>query len=883
MINDTEIIVKPELQEEQHIPKTNFLSDIISPNKKRIVGLIVLFLALIPLYKFVLPNFINTDDIYKVAKSSLNKGYSLDIKGLRANLSWDLSLVLDADRVDLFQAQKNLLHSEKSTLKIPLVMLLFKKFDNMQFFSNSADAYIERDKNGILNLKKAFKFKDSTTKISKFRVAIKDYNITFVDKSAPPIILNGYNLDLGNLKLYRLKTFGTIAFPDKTTTILNINFVSKKPLNKGEFVLKGNVDNLDLKKIEKYLIEIYHDFTHVTGLLNGDFDIDAYGREKITNNVKVSLNANNIYIGTKKYPHYFEIADDAQIFAEGKYYNHKLNLKILRIVSGNYNLECTGSIKNINKSIKTLNMKIRAKDSNIKKLLGLIPKNTKVKHDGVNKAVKYKIDGILNSDLLVKGDSEALKYYGTVKIKQLAIGDEILTSKSRADLTYKRRKLTVDSVFVDKLGGMVETKGVSFMGRRPKIDFKISSEKFILDEMQTNLLALADILGLDAGILPDMNFEGVAKTKLQIKGRGKDANTDGYLYINNGYIAHKKLSKKAYIQNQNIEFQKRNVLFKDFISSMDSHNTTLNGFISLDDKMDVDLDALNYPLPLALSIIKTSPLLIEVSDALDFVDSSSGNINFKIKFINNEFGKLKPKGNVQFLNNGLILNGFSFRITNCLGEIFFDGQNCEVKKFVANAIGSPISVIAKVENKKIDATFTAPSVDTNLALKTILTSKALSSIAPVFVDVKTASGSLSGKLYLKGSSKEDLFDKLECQIINNKFYLNNAIAPINLPSGSFIADKNEFKTNKILFNFLNAKGSIDGTIKNFGKNPDCNLKVSVSNIDSTVFNSLKNSNLAPDLKKLLNDFTDFSGNASGNILIKKNITGKISFNNLGIK
>lgn len=883
MINTTETIVKPKVQAEQNTPKSNYLSAFFLANKKVLLSLFLLFLTLVLIYKFVLPKYINTAVICKAAQSSVKDGYSLDIKGLRANLSWDLALVLDADKIDLSKAEKKLLHSEKATIKVPLVMFLFKKFDNIQFFSNKADVYLERDQNGALNIKKAFKFKDSATKMSKGRVAIKDYNITFVDKSAPPIVLNGYNLDVGNLNLYRFKTFGTIAFPDNSRTILNINFVSKKPLNKGDFVLKGNVDNLDLKKIEKYLIEICPEFSHVSGLLNGDFDIDAYGREKITNNIKVSLNANNVYVSTKKYPHYFEIADDAQIFAEGKYYNYKLNLKRLRVVSRNYNLDCSGSIKNINKKSKKLNLKVRVKDSNIKKLLGLVPKNVNVKHDGVNKALKYKVDGILNSNLLIKGDTESLKYYGTVKIKQLAIDSDILKSKSYTDLIYKRRKLTFHSHLVDKAGGVVETNGISFMGRRPKIDFKVASAKFALDEMQKHMLAVSDILELSVGILPDMYFDGTAKTDLTIKGSGKNINTNGYLYINKANLGHKKVSKMVLVENQNLEFQQRKALFKNFVSKMDSHKTTLNGFVSLDDKMDIDLDASNFPMQLALSVVDNSPLLVEVANSLNTIDSSKGNVNFKIKFVKDIFGKIKPKGVVTLINNELTLKDFSVSITKCSGEIFFDGSNCETKNVTANALGSPISVIAHVKNKKIDAQIIAPSLDANAVINAISASKAFSMIAPVFSDINTASGRLSANLYLKGDSKKDLFDKVECQIINNKIYLHNAIAPINILKGDFIVNKNEFKANKISFNFLNAKGIIDGTIRNFGKNPDCNLKVIISNIDNAVFNSFKNSNLEPSMKNILKDFSYFTGSASGNITIKRNITGKISFNNIGIK
>ena len=401
--------------------------------------------------------------------------------------------------------------------------------------------------------------------------------------------------------------------------------------------------------------------------------------------------------------------------------------------------------------------------------------------------------------------------------------------------------------------------------------------------MQKNLVALADILGLDLGILPDMKIDGAARVNLSIKGRSKNANVDGYLYINKANIGHDKFSKLALVENENLEFQKRKILFKKFLCSVDSHKISLNGFISLDDKIDIILDAANFPLPSALSIVNNSPLLLDVAKSLNFIDSGAGNINFKVNFIKNVFGEIAPNGKLQLLNNKFVIKDFSVPISDCLGEIFFDDKNAEVTNMTASALGSPVSVVAKVENKKIDAKITAPSLITNDVIKAILTSKALSLIAPVLSDIKAASGHLSANLYLKGDSKKDLFDKIECQIINNKIYLHKAIAPINLTKGSFNANKNEFNADKILFNFLNAKGSIDGTVKNLGKNPDCNLKVSIANIDSTVFNALKNSNLEPSLKKFLNDFSDFRGNASGNILIKKNITGKISFNNLGVK
>lgn len=882
MINNTKTLIKPELQTEHSESPQNTLRRFLK-NRKAGVVLFVVFVMLAYVYKFVLPDLIKPDMVAGLIKSSVNEGYSIDIKNLKTDLGWDLSLVLDADELSLSQGRENILHSGKTNVRIPLVMLLFKKFDNSQFFSNSLQAHLERDDKGEFNIKKAFKFKKSATRIANFRLAVKDYDITFVDNKSKPIVLDGYDLDLGNIHLYRLKTFGSIVFPDNTRTILNINFLSRKPLNKGDFILKGNVDNLDLKKIEKYLKEFQPKVTKVQGLINGDFDIDSYGREKLTNNLKVGLNTNNVYISTSKYPHYFEIADDAQIFAEGKYYHHKLNFKNFRIVSRDYNLELTGQIKDINKKRKNLNIVVKSKNTNIRKIIGLVAKNIETRHDAVNKAIKYNVNGTINCDLKVKGYTNAPKYWGRINMIGFTSAGNPPNPKTTVNLAYKRRKLTMDSHLFDSKDGMVHIYGTSVMGRHPRLNFKVSSDKFLIGEFHKSFLATADMLGFSTGILPDMAFNGEGKMALAIKGKGKNSNFSGHLCSYNTRIFHRRFAKTAYVKCADLQFQKRQILFNNIESYVDSYKSYVNGYISLDKDLDMTLTSPDFPLSLGIFIIKNSEIFNKSSKGLEYFDFTDGRINLKARFVADKFNPIKASGTIQLLKNNLRFKDFSVPISNTAGKILFDGNNYKADNLTANSLGSPISIKGEIRDNKIEALINAPSVNVAEATKAILTSKSLVKIAPLFANVKNPSGRLASVLALKGDMGTDFFDKIECNELNSKFYVGSSIVPVVVNNGSFTADKNEFCANKIMFNLLNAKGIVEGNVRNLSQKPDYDLEVTLHNIDKTAFDAFKTSKLSPNLKTILGSIDNFSGSASGNLSIKKVVKGKISFNNLGFR
>lgn len=864
-----------------------FFSAFFSSKTRKILAIFaVIFTLLAGIYKFVLPNFIKPEIVYEVLKSSVNEGYSLDVKNLKTDLSWDLGLVLDADEISLSDSQKKLLYSKKTNIKLPLLMLLFQKFDDFQFYSTYIDAFLERDFNGDLNIKKAFKLKDSTFKIEKFRIAVKDYNISFVDKKEKPVIFNGYNLDLGNLNLYRLKTFGVISFPDGEKTILNINFLSKKPLSKGEFVLKGDIGNFNLNKIEKYLKEIFPKITKAKGVINGDFDIDAYGHEKLTNNLKISLNTDNVYVSTQKYPHFFEIADDAQIFAEGKYYNHKLNFKKFRVISRDYNLDLIGKIKNIDKEIKNIDIKVKSKDSNAKKLMGLVPKTVKVKHDGVNKAIKHNIDAIINCDLKIKGRTSAAKYCGNINIKNLTIGEKVLKSKSEIDLSYKNRKITLKAAIFDSRQGCLNAFGTSILSKIPKLDFKVNSDKFLLDEFRKNMLATSDILEFDSGILPELHPEGYGKINASIKGAGKSSCIDGYLQIFDSTIMHDKLAKPAYIKFADIKLQERKFIFNNIEAFIDSNKLIVNGFTSLDRETDATISAQNFSLPLAIFVLQKSELFEKANKGFSKVATSSGGINLNFRLLSEKFspeGSIKTKGNVQLINNTFEFTDLSPLITNIAAVITCDENNYKIQKLTGNVLNSQIRLEGGVKNNIIDVKITAPNVDFTQAVSAILTSKASCKIAPLFSRIKNPSGQLDAVLWLKGDINSDFFDKIECNNLNLKFFLEEFFAPVTIISGKLNATKNELHLNKIIFNILNAKGIAGGKITELSKKPQYDLNLDINSMDKTSFEALKKCKFSPQIQKILNSLGEFSGNASAYIRVKKNINGKIIFNNIGLK
>lgn len=884
--NKKNIIKAPNGAEIDLTPYKRVQEAFFSAKTKKFLAIFALVLTLFAcVYRFVLPQFIKPQMVYDVLQSSVNEGYFLDVQNLKTDLGWDFTLVLDASSVKVKDKTRGLISSKKTRVKLPILSLLFKNSENSQFFSTGADVYLERDKSGEFNLKKVFKIKNSSAKIPKFRVAIRDYNIIFVDKGAKPIIFDGHGLDLGNLNAYRLKTFGSVAFPDGDRAILNINFLSKKPLERGEFRLKGDVENLNLEKIAGYLKEVCPEITGARGLFRGDFDIDAYGREKLTNNMKVSLNANNVYISTQKYPHFFEIQDDAQFFAEGKYYHHKLNFKKARIVSRDYNIELTGKIADINKKHKKLNIVIKSKNSNARKVLGLVPKSLTVKHDAVNKSLRHNIDAIVSCNLKVKGVTKALKYYGNINVKNFVVDDNYKNSLSKIDLSYKKRKITIKGTLIDSKNGIVQVFGTTLLGDTPYVNYYIYSDKFYLPEFRKNILAMADVFELSSGVLPDLEVNGFARMNSTIVGSGKKAQLDGFLQLFDATLKYSKIVKPVCVKFANIQLYQRKMIFKHFESFIDGHQAFSDGYISLDKEADVVIETKKFPIDLGFYILGKSELFEKSHKGVSKVAASSGNFDLKLHLKSDLFGaKIVPQAKIYLLGNSIKFTDFSPLISSICGEIDMDDDKFTLPKpIVAKVLGSSVSINGRVENNKIDAIANVPNIDFAQVTQEIPTSKACSKIAPLFANIKNPSGRLAAELTLKGDMNQDFFDKIECKNMNLKFAMSKLLLPVSVKSGQFSASKKDVTVKNIPFEILNSKGVINGKVNNISKIPSYNLKIDVCNIDRKAFEALKKCNIAPKIRLVMNDISDFSGTAEAHLLLNKKLSGKILFKNTAFR
>lgn len=883
MSHNTDTIVKPKSQVEEKTdlyPKRGEGHNAQHKKLFYVISFLLVFFALI--YKFWLPVLIKPQQVLQVLNSYVNEGYLLDVKGLSTSLSWDFALVLDADDVDLSYGDKTIVHSSKTHIKIPLLMLALNRADNTQFFADKAQAYLVRDANKNLNIQKAFKFKQTSGQIPKFRVALKDYAIEFADYGQKPIFLDGYNLDLGNVNLYRLKTFGSVTFPDKSVTILNLNFISKKPLNKGEFVLNGNISNLDFSKINRYILEICPEVTSAKGILNGDFDINAYGREKLTDNLKVSLNCNNVFISTKKYPHFFEIADDAQMHALGKYHRHRFVFKKFRIVSRDYNIDLVGEIKHMDRDVKNLDIKVKSSHSDMKKIMGLVPKTIKVRHDGINKAIKYYVDGFVSCDLKIKGKTSSPKYWGKLNIDNFVVDGDMANAKSSIEILYKKRRLHMNTNLVDASGKALNISGTSKMGRRPKLNMRAHSNgQIILKETRKNLLALSDILGLPYGILPDTMLDGTAVVDLWAKGVGKNTTVEGYLSLYNTKAKYNKLSKQIFIPQGVLKFQDRNIYYNNFVTYIDSFKTVLNGRTTLDNDVFLRLTSHLFSSSVSLDIFQHSELFKQVAESISDVQQLNGNVDFDILLKGNIDTEINREGTVNLLGTEVLFKGLDACANRLFGRIDFVNNAFEFKNIKGNCLNSPIEFAGHINNNHIDAKIFAPNVDMESAISSIKKSPALSKLAPAFDRVKAANGNVNAVLTLKGNLKEDFFDKIQCSFKNSEIFVEGLSAPVMISSGAFEADNDFLRTDKISFVIFNSKGILEGSIRNLSQSPLYDMKLTLSNIDKSCFEALKNSGLSPKTKSVLSNMRNFTGSASGVIYIKNKITGKIKFNNVG--
>lgn len=836
----------------------------------------ILLLTFLGIYKFLLPNFIETENITQIILNSVNDGYKISMDELDTSLSWDFAFEAKMKKFNLSKDTKKLLNVTDVKIKVPLIFLLFKKIDYAKIYANDIQAVIKRDNDGFINIQKAFKVNSSKQNISGLKLYAQRYNIAYQDYNTPKVLLKGKNLALEDAKNFKLRFNGDAIWDDGYKTNIDLKFKARKPFNISNLKIQSHINNFDLKRIEPYILSFTPKIKNISGKLDGYIYFDTYTNKVIGNNFNINLKSNNLNIATNKFQNYITILNKSEIQSQGKYSDKRVIFEELKLNSPDYNIFLKGNIKDLNKKNKDLNLQLKVENSLLSKLSALIPKDLNIKNDALNKGIKHKVNGYINCDLKITGKHTLPEYYGTIDIKNLAFNEDLSSSKSSGTITFDKRTLDINFDILDKNAKKLTIIGQSKILIDRFVDLKINAYNYDLSNAHSKILIFGDILNFKVGALSKMKLTGKINSKLKIRGPTKLANTNGYIDVIEAKIQHSDFDGYIKAINQNLKFNNREIIFKDFKSIKDGSEVITNGCIDFEDKIDINLKIKKSNLAYGLKFLKNSKQLQKTAEKLEFIESLGGyaGINVNIKGNKND---LKTNGKIHLQESQLYLKGFHIPYSSVTGNIYFDDKDCIFKNLAIKMLNSNISLTGNVKDNHTNIQLASDTFDLGSIWTLIKKSKNLQQIYSKLSKIENIEGKSAAILNLSGAIKDtNIFDFIEANIKNAIIKLKNLPTPIYVNDGKFRANKTNFIANNLIIKTIGTKGIVDGSIREINGKDKYDITINFQNLDKNSLNSIKAFNICPGFSNL----GKFSGTASGFVKIQDKLSGRVIFNKL---
>jgi hypothetical protein len=418
-------------------------------------------------FLIIIPRFIAFDSYLPIISKSIEDSYGIKVqsKAMKVQTSWDLSIVVFADKVDLkYVNNKKFAQINDLKLKLSLIPIIFNQFKIDKVSAEKLFLNLDINKDGNLLLEKYSNQINKTKKNSGFKlsksmpeIALKKYRVSLIE-GQNNYSFKGKNLNISDFilnKKIKLKTQGDLFLNGRKQIVYNIILVSQMTSQE------------DKKSYD--FINIFHQLYKydVNAVLNADlivknnFDIDG----------KISLDKVFFTIGGKSFP-----ASDLNLNLKGSSVkiisNFYPDTNSKAFISGSMNY---GKHKEINLKVITDKLKIE----NV-----MFITNNILKLSGKNYLEQITADGDLKADFSIKSDFKKVRSSGYIKVKNANIthkSNNLSLNSLDADIDFSKDSLKIINSFAKFNSQPIKITGV--IDKKANADIKISANQLPLKEI----------------------------------------------------------------------------------------------------------------------------------------------------------------------------------------------------------------------------------------------------------------------------------------------------------------------------------------------------------------------------------------------------------------
>jgi len=718
-------------------------------SRQKILIYILSIILLYAVYFWGIPFAFNVKKNINIYESLIldKLGYRINVINPELKMGLFPSIWFKADQFSLFNKDgSSALELKNPKIKISIFRFLQGKCNINYFYSDYvvSNLIFMKDNNIYLGDYLILPDNSNIIDINNIKLNIQEYKINILDKTLnQKHLLNGDYLVIDKLiynKHFKISSAAELIVGNNVSSInfdLNLKMPLQKNLSNKDTYFSATVTNFNLECLSKYLSYLTHsEYYGLKGILNFEAHSQKFSQKSTDYSVNIVLEKFGLNGKDFALPYYYNGRFDIL----SKFTAAKKDLIINKLIAStdNFNVELKGIIKKIASSNPTLDLNLSAKKSRAEKLVELLPANNKFYEElefDIETLVKSKFFADVNMNLAITGNTITPDINGDLNITNAYVTETPIQNgakKADINLKFKNDKIFLDVIVPAAINQYVTVGGFVEMYGKKDIDIIVKSTKNVdLAIAQYVLMPVHKVLNFELGPVPIMDIKGLGNIDLTVKGNKFDPHAFGQFNFNKGTVSfndvHNMVIKNA---TGSLGFNDRNTTFITHFATLNGEPITVNGTCSLFGVLDFDVKTKHQQVKELLTILKTSPMLSDISKNLTNVSADSGfaDIDFKLN------GKVKSlddfiigknvfaKGNISLTNVTALFSDLKMPISNINGIINFDNMN--LKLILESAINkSKIKIKGDITDNKANLNINSNNLSADDIFKYIFKSK----------------------------------------------------------------------------------------------------------------------------------------------------------------
>lgn len=286
---------------------------------------------------------------------------------------------------------------------------------------------------------------------------------------------------------------------------------------------------------------------------------------------------------------------------------------------------------------------------------------------------------------------------GFVKYKYLSLPAENVNGR----LLFKKNKIYYNEITGFVKGMAVKPRGYSILEANgsSSVDIKVDNfDMSIAHKLINSSYLLRDIKKALATI---DKIEGRGNLFITLNGNEANLKTKGYVDILTGSLFYKGISEKIKNIKGRVNFTEKGAQFVNVSGDAIESKVLMNGAVDKNNNVDITFDSDKINIEKAVTLIKTSPLLVKTAEGLISINKLSGFVKVKMhlfgKVINNNPDTLKSRVEIELINGSILTKDFGSPVDFSEGSVVITDSGLIIKNGKIKVLGLPGSLNGSIK------------------------------------------------------------------------------------------------------------------------------------------------------------------------------------------